>query len=86
VCDVASRSLLDIKYAIGARRFPRLKQSDGHIVHRNSGCRLTIWAPMMGMAVHNQICAVTIDHFRQSRGSKIGKDLRRFTLHRRGDR
>lgn len=39
----------------------------------------------MGMTVHDQISTVAINNFRESRGSKIGKDLWGFTLDCGGD-
>ncbi len=44
---------LNVKYAIGPWRLARLKERDGHVVHRHSRCGLTIGSSMMGMTVHD---------------------------------
>jgi len=57
---------LNFEYSIHGGRRLRLQQSDGDIVHGNTGGRLAIEFPVMRVAVDDEIGAMPIDDFRQS--------------------
>ena len=56
---------LDIEDTVGRRGLLRLKKRDGHIVHRNSSSGGATESSVVGMAVHDEIGTVAIDHFSQ---------------------
>lgn len=61
-------------------RLPRLKEGDGYVSHRNTRQRLTFQGSMVSVAVNYQICSVTVNHLRESRGSEKSKNLRILAL------
>jgi hypothetical protein len=56
---------LNVKHAVGGRRFLRLKERDGYVMDWNSGCCVAIQLSVVSMSVHHQIGAMPVDYFRQ---------------------
>ena len=68
-------TLLDVEDAIGAGGLLRLQEADGYVVDWNSGGGLAVGGSVMGMAVDDQVGAVAIDYFGQSRGAEEREDF-----------
>src|SRR5579864_8940431 len=77
---------LKIEYAIARRGLLRLQQSDGHVIDRTSAHGFSFKTSVVGVTVHDQVCAMAINNLRQTGSAEEGGDFGPLAFHGTSDR